>query len=155
MSFAKFTDRARKVVDLASWEAAQWGDDSVDTVHLLVGMLREGQGVAGRVLTDLGIDVDTVVDAHESVRKEPDASLAEVESRCLAEAKWFNHHYAGTEHLILGVCCLPGCRAAKLLANLGQPPIELCQVVVEILGHGGEWDRWLADHPELAEGSTS
>lgn len=62
-------------------------------------------------------------------------------SRCLVEAEWFNHHYVGTEHLLLGVCCLTCCKAAKLLTDIGKPPIELCQLVVEVVGHGHEWGR--------------
>jgi len=76
--------------------------------------------------------------------------LAEVESRCLVEAEWFKHNYVGTEHLLLGVCCLADCKAAKLLIDIGKPPVELCQLAVEILGHGHEWGSWLKDHPDLA-----
>lgn len=149
MAFDKFTERARKVVDLAAAEASRLGDDSVNTVHLLVGMLREGEGVAAKVLGEYEIEIDTVLDADKSIGLGTDATLSEVESRCLAEAEWFKHRYVGTEHLLLGVCCLTDCRAAKLLADIGKPPVELCQLVVEVVGHGHEWNRWLADHPEL------
>lgn len=150
MAFEKFTDRARKVVDLASAEATRLGDDSVDTIHLLIGMLREGEGVAGKVLADFDIAVDTILDAHKSSRTKPEATLDDVESSCLSEAKWFGHHYVGTEHLLLGVCCLKDCRAAKLLDDIGKPPVELCQLVVDVAGHRHEWNRWLEDHPGLS-----
>ena len=150
MTFEQFTERAQKVVDLASAEAAQLGDASVNTIHLLVGMLREGKGVAGNVLAEYGIDVDAVLEAYQSIGHEPDATLEDVESRCLVEAKWFKHNYVGTEHLLLGVCSLANCKAAKLLSDIGKPPVELCQSAVDLLGHGHEWNRWLTDHPELS-----
>ena len=150
MAFEKFTDRARKVVELASGEATRLGDGSVNTIHLLVGMLREGEGVAGKVLAEFDVNVDTVLGAYKLMGSESDATLEDVESQCLIEAEWFNHRYAGTEHLLLGVCCLTNCRAAKLLTDIGKPPVELCQLVVEVVGHGHEWKRWLVDHPGIS-----
>jgi ATP-dependent Clp protease ATP-binding subunit ClpC len=146
MAFEKFTNRACKVVDLATTEAAQLGDTSVDTVDLLVGMLREGSGVAGSVLAGFEVDVDSVLEANKSIDNEPDAALPEVESRCMAEAKWLGHNYVGTEHLLLGVCSLTDCKAVRLLSGIGKPPVELCQEVLELLGHGNEWNRWIAEH---------
>jgi ATP-dependent Clp protease ATP-binding subunit ClpC len=151
MQFEKFTDRTRNVVDLASKEAAQLGDASVNTVHLLVGMLREGKGVASNVLAQNDIDVDTVLDAYKSNDNEADATLENVESSCLVEAEWFGHNYVGTEHLLLGICSLADCKAVKLLSGIGKPPVELCQHVVELVGYGHEWERWLSDHPKLSE----
>ncbi len=87
---------------------------------------------------------------QEAYRTLLDATLSEVESRCLVEAEWLNHHYAGTEHLLLGVCCLADHKAAKLVPGIGNPPVELCQLVVEVVGHGFEWNRWLVDHSELS-----
>jgi ATP-dependent Clp protease ATP-binding subunit ClpC len=150
MAFEKFTERARKVVDLASAEAARLDDASVNTVHLLVGMLREGEGVAGKVLTEFDINVEAVLEANASMDEEPDATLDDVESRCLIEAEWFQHRYVGTEHLLLGVCGIADCKAAKLLTDMGKPPVALCQLAVEVVGYGHEWKRWLADHPGIS-----
>ena len=66
------------------------GSDSVDTVHLLMCMLREGKGVAGTMLAEHHINADAVLDAYKSIGNETDATLAEVESRCLIEAEWPN-----------------------------------------------------------------
>lgn len=147
MPFEKFTERARKVVDLATAEATQQGDASVDTVHLLLGMLREGNGVAGKVLASLDVEADAVVKSHASFRTTPDVTLPEVESRCLFEAKWLNHNYVGTEHLILAVCSFSDCRAAKVLADIGTPPVEVCRDVLHLLGHQDRFDEWLAAQP--------
>ncbi len=149
MAFENFTDRARKVVDLATTEAAQLGDTSVDTVHLLVGMLREGSGVAGSVLASHNIDAEAVLKSSKSFSTDSEVTLPEVETRCLFEAKWLEHNYVGTEHLILTVCSFSDCRAAKVLAELGAPPQELCRDVLHLLGHESQFDQWLADQPEL------
>lgn len=148
MAFEKFTDRARKVVDLASAEAAQMGSDSVDTVHLLLGMIREGDGVAGKVLASQNVKADGVAESYKSFHTAPDLTLPEVESRCLVEAKWLTHNYVGTEHLILAVCSFSDCRAAKVLTELGAPPREVCRDVLHLLGHESQFDQWLDDHPE-------
>jgi len=152
MAFEQFTDRARKVVDLATTEAAQLGDTSVDTVHLLVGMLREGSGVAGSVLASHNIDAEAVLKSCKSFSTASDVTLSEVESRCLFEAEWLKHNYVGTEHLILAVGSFLSCRAAKVLTELGTPPQELCRNVLHLLGHEAQFDQWLADHLELADG---
>jgi len=150
MAYEKFTERARSIIDFASEEATRLGDDSVNTVHVLLGMLREGEGVAAKVLADFDVEADAVLNAYQPIRTQPDVTLAEIESRCLVEAEWFKHNYVGTEHLLLGICCLADCKAVKLLSSIGKPPVELCQLVVEVVGHGHEWNRWLTDHPKLA-----
>ena len=148
MQFEKFTDRARKVVDLATTEAAQLGDTSVDTVHLLVGMLREGSGVAGSVLASHNIDAEAVLNSCRSFSTDSDVTLPEVESRCLFEAEWLRHNDVGTEHLILAVCSFSDCWAASVLADIGTPPHEVCPDVLNLLGHEQNYEQWLADQPE-------
>lgn len=148
--FERFTDRARKIIDLASAEAAHRGDDLVDTVDILVGMLREGNGIAGHALAQDSIEVDLVLGARDSVCADPDADLADIESRSLIEASWFNHRYVGTEHLLLALCCLTKSRGSRLLAGLGKRPVQICAFVIDILGYTDEWERWLVDHPDVA-----
>lgn len=148
MAFEKFTDRARKVVDLASAEAAQMGSDSVDTVHLLLGMIREGDGVAGKVLASQNVEADGVAESYKSFLAAPDVTLPEVESRCHFEAEWLKHNYVGTEHLILAVCSFSDCRAASVLADIGTPSVEVCRDVLQLLGHQDSFDQWLTDQPE-------
>jgi ATP-dependent Clp protease ATP-binding subunit ClpC len=148
MAFENFTDRARKVVDFASAEAAQMGSDSVDTVHLLLGMIREGEGVAGKVLASQNVEADGVAESYKSFLTAPDVTLPEVESRSLFEAKWLKHNYVGTEHLILAVCSFSGCRAASVLADIGTPPHEVCRDVLHLLGHEQNYEQWLAEQPE-------
>jgi ATP-dependent Clp protease ATP-binding subunit ClpC len=152
--FERFTDRARKIVGLATAEAAGRGESMADTVDLLVGMLREGGGVAWHVLAFFSsVALEAVLGARESTCAEPDVSLADVESRCRIEATWLDHHYPGTEHLLLAVCCLDKSRGARLLTQLGKQPVQVCSSVFDILGHSDDWERWLADdHPQMAPG---
>jgi len=150
--FAKFTERARRVVGFASAEAERLGHAAADTVDLLLGMIREGMGIAGVALAQHGIGADTVIRLYDSVSAQPDVTFDELTARSHREAKWFGHPYMGTEHLLLAVCCMTDSRAARLLRRVGKHPVELCRFVVEILGHHHEWDRWLAEHRDVARG---
>ena len=61
-------------------------------------------------------------------------------------ATWLGHHYPGTEHLLLGICTVPHAHAYIVLDTLDLPPLSCCQDVLEILGHGDDWERWRRDH---------
>jgi ATP-dependent Clp protease ATP-binding subunit ClpC len=149
--FERFTDRARKVMDLASAETAQRGADVVDTVDILVGLIREGDGIAAHVLRAVSVTVEQIYGPRDSVSAAPDVTLADVESQALKETAWFRHGYVGTEHLLLALCCLKEGKAARILAGLGQPPVQLCSFILEILGHNEEWERWLLEHRDRIE----
>src|SRR5947209_20029981 len=111
--FDKFTERARKVLSLAQEEAQRFQHNYIGTEHLLLGLLREDEGVAGKVLTSLGVDLEKVRKAVEGIighgdhivlgeigltpRAKKVIELAVDEARCL------NHHYIGTEHILLGL----------------------------------------------------
>jgi ATP-dependent Clp protease ATP-binding subunit ClpC len=136
-------------MDLASAEARRRGTDVVDTGDVLVGLIREGNGIAGHVLSDDSVTVELVVGARGAVSAGSDVTLAGIESQGLLEAAWLRHDYVGTEHLLLALCCLKAGKAAQLLTNLGKRPVELCSFVLEILGHHEEWERWLLDHRDL------
>jgi ATP-dependent Clp protease ATP-binding subunit ClpC len=150
--FDRFTHRARKIIDLASVEAAGRGDELVDTVDVVVGMLREGSGIAAYALRNNSIGLDAVLRGRDSVCDRPDVTLADVESRSLIEADWLGHRYPGTEHLLLAVCCLDQSRGARLLACLGYHPVQLCSYVIDMLGRTDEWERWLVTHPGISCG---
>jgi ATP-dependent Clp protease ATP-binding subunit ClpC len=141
-------------MDLASAEAGRRGDNSVDTVDVLVGMLREGkESIAWHVLVfqcPVPVDVNLVLDARPAVCDVADVSLTELVSQSLLEAKWLNHNYVGTEHLLLAICALVRSRAARLLTASGNRPVQVCSYVLDILGHF-DLERWLADHPDAAQ----
>ena len=111
--YDKFTKRAKQVLQLATEEAKTFNHPYIGTEHILLGLIREGEGVAARVLDDLGVKlsqarhaVEFIVGIGEPVqRAEQDltARAKKVIEYAIDEAKRLNHHYIGTEHLLLGL----------------------------------------------------
>jgi ATP-dependent Clp protease ATP-binding subunit ClpC len=109
----RFTQRARRVLSLAQEEAERMQHSYIGTEHLLLGLLREDGGVAGRVLKDLGLELDEVMQLVErhtrSGQRTPFAKLdlspgtKRVLELAVEEARRLGHHYIGTEHLLLGL----------------------------------------------------
>ena len=111
-----FTDRVRKVLDLAREEALSLGHEYIGTEHLLLGLLAEGQGLAATVLQNLGVELLQAADAVRrklkpgkyqgaaSDRSIPYTSRAKKVLECsMIEARELNHTYVGTEHLLIGL----------------------------------------------------
>jgi ATP-dependent Clp protease ATP-binding subunit ClpC len=131
----RFTERVRKVISLARQEAVRLHHDYIGTEHLLLGLVKEGEGVAAVVLTNLGVNTD---DLRRSVENAVDIGsetlvLGEVplnqEARsclnyALDEARKMNHTYIGTEHLLLGLLREERGVACQILQSLGMD-IEL------------------------------
>ena len=114
MNGYNFTDRVRKVLQMAREEAARLNHEYVGTEHILLGLIREGEGVAAAVLTNLNVDLVYVRQTiEEMTRKEtpgatgPDlpytSRAKKVLELAMSEARQFNHSYVGTEHLLLGL----------------------------------------------------
>src|SRR5687767_2715170 len=125
-----FTDRVRKVLAMAREEAIRLQHDYVGTEHILLGLIREGEGVAAAVLTNLNVDLDQIHErVEESVRKGkatialgelPYTSRAKkVLEFAMAEAREFGHSYVGTQHLLLGLQREEKGIAAQVLWSLG------------------------------------
>ncbi len=127
--FDKFTERARKVLSLAHEEAQRAQKNYIGTEYLLLGLVREGEGVAARVLQALGVELARVRTLLEEmaipglqqdqtrVGLTPQAKKA-VEL-AVDEARRLNHHYIGTEHLLLGLLRLPESGAVQILSTMG------------------------------------
>jgi excisionase family DNA binding protein len=138
--FDRFTKRARHVLMLAQEEAQSFQHNAIGTEHLLLGLLREGEGVAAQVLNNLGIETDQVRHAVEAivgrgeqiVRGEMalNPRTKKVFEFALDEAQRLNHHFIGTEHLLLGLIREGEGIAARVLKSLG---LQLEQVRTEIL----------------------
>ena len=146
------TDRARQIIETAKQAAAAARRVYIDSVDVLLAMLRESTGIAGRVLADLHVDVKTVARClrDEVSRDEQSAAfLSALETKSLAATKWLGHNYAGTEHLLLALCQIRPSAATDVLMRLGAQPRDICKEVLEVLGHHDDWQRWLADHPEM------
>jgi ATP-dependent Clp protease ATP-binding subunit ClpC len=111
--FEKFTERARTVLSLAQEEAIRLQHNYIGTEHLLLGLVREGNGLAAKVLTNMGVDLDTIrcdVEAiigrgNRIVKGEIGLTprAKKVIELAMDEARRMNHHYIGTEHLLLGL----------------------------------------------------
>ncbi len=140
-----FTDRVRKVLAMAREEAIRLQHDYVGTEHILLGLIREGEGVAAAVLTNLNVDLDQIHErVEESVRKGkatialgelPYTSRAKkVLEFAMAEARDFNHSYVGTEHLLLGLLREEKGIAAQVLNSLGVSLEEARAETLKVLG---------------------
>lgn len=146
--FDKFTLRSRTVLDLAHREAIQLRSQHIGPEHLLLGLLKEGHGVAAHVLMQHGIplaDLRTAILAR--VEQAGDATsqpigLSPLAKRAIelsvAEANRLRHHYVGTEHLLLGLVAQSEGIAAEELRrrNFGDLP-TLRREILEVLTQGG------------------
>ncbi|MCI0332179.1 MAG: Clp protease N-terminal domain-containing protein [Planctomycetes bacterium] len=115
-------------------------------------MLCEAKGIARRALTNLGIDCKTVERSFQDdvSREEPSkAFLGRLEKRSQAAAKSLGDEIIGTEHLLLALCEIRPSTATDTLMRLGAQPRDICREVLKIHGHEVDWQRWLADHPEM------
>src|SRR5436305_4790142 len=127
--FDKFTIRARKVLTLSQEEAQNFQHNYIGTEHLLLGLVREGEGVAAKVLTNLGIQLSDVRKAIEFIIGRGERIVSgeigltprakKVIELAVDEARMLNHHYIGTEHILLGLVREGGGIAAGVLASMG------------------------------------
>src|SRR6059036_168896 len=136
-----FTPRAQQVLALARKEADRFNHNFVGTEHLLLGLIKLGQGVAVNVLQKLGLDLDTVrMEVEKQVGTGPDQKMIgnipytprvkKVLSLAAKEAKALNHTYVGTEHILLGLLREGDGVAARVLKNLD---VDIEQTRQEIL----------------------
>ena len=127
--FDKFTERARRVLTLAQEEAQRFNHNYIGTEHLLLGLVREGDGVAAKVLSNLGVELSKVRSAVEFIIGRGDrAAVGEIGltprakkviELAVDEARRLSHHYIGTEHVLLGLVREGEGIAASVLESLG------------------------------------
>src|SRR5438270_3649301 len=128
--YEHFTDRARKVMQLANQEAQRVNHEYIGTEDILLGLAREGAGVAANVLKNLDIDLGKIRMEVEkmivcrpgtvTMRKLPNTPRArKIIDYSIEEARKHNHNYVSTEHLLLGLLRDQDCMAAQVLMNLG------------------------------------
>ena len=145
MNGYNFTDRVRKVLQIAREEAARLHHEYVGTEHLLLALLREGQGVAAAALMNLSVDFEELTHNVESVVKEgkyhgelPDSPYTSRAKKVLelsmTEARELNHSYVGTEHLLLGVLREEKGIGAQALGSAGVTPEVARAEVIRLLG---------------------
>jgi ATP-dependent Clp protease ATP-binding subunit ClpC len=142
--FERFTERARQVVVLAQDEARGLGHAYIGTEHLLLGLLREEEGIAARTLGSLGVGVDEARTAVvELVGRGDEQTTAQIPftarakaslEMALREATGLGHQYIGTEHVLLGLTRDESSAAVRLLGELGAARDVVRSAVVEQLG---------------------
>src|SRR6478609_9651038 len=147
--YERFTDRARKVMQLANQEAQRFNHEYVGTEHVLLGLVKEGGGVAPNVLRNLDVDLRKIrVEVEKIVQYGPEMvtmgklpqtpRAKKVIEYAIEEARNLNHNYVGTEHLLLGLLREQEGVAAQVLMNLGLKLEEVREEVLNLLGHGIE-----------------
>ena len=146
--FDRMTDRGRKVMGWSREEAVRLGHDFIDTAHILLGIVREGNSVAFNVLKNLGVDLGSVRSevgelappAREAATPGKKLLYTEGAKRALEmaleEAKGLSHNYIGTEHLLLGLIREKEGVAAQALLNLGLSLEDVRQEVLEMVSGG-------------------
>lgn len=144
--YERFTDRARKVMQLANQEAHHFKHEYIGTEHLLLGLVLEGSGVAANVLKNLDIDLRKVRKEVEKILVAgvdmPSASdlphtpkARKVLENAIEEARLINHNYVGTEHLLLSLVREEESTGAQVLLNLGLTLQNVREEVLNLLGH--------------------
>jgi ATP-dependent Clp protease ATP-binding subunit ClpC len=145
--FEKFTERARKVLSLAQEEAQRFNHNYIGTEHLLLGLVREGDGVAAKVLNNLGVELNKVRSAVEFIIGRGDRIVLgdigltprakKVIELAVDEARRLNHHYIGTEHLLLGLVREGEGIAAGVLESLGVNLEKVRTQTIQVLSQSG------------------
>ncbi|MBA2116275.1 ATP-dependent Clp protease ATP-binding subunit [Bremerella alba] len=149
--YERFTDRARKVMQLANQEAQRFNHEYIGTEHILLGLIKEGSGVAANVLKTLEVDLRKIrLEVEKLVQSGPDMvtmgklpqtpRAKKVIEYSMEEARNLNHNYVGTEHILLGLLREQEGVAAQVLMNLGLKLEDVREEVLNLLGHGMEGD---------------
>jgi ATP-dependent Clp protease ATP-binding subunit ClpC len=141
----RFTDRVRKVIYFARDEANRLQHDYIGTEHLLLGIVREGEGIAAKVLSKLDLDFEQIQQAVENMVKSSGGTLTigeipftprakRVLELAIEEARLLGHNYVGTEHLLLGLIREGEGVAAQVLTELGVDRKRVREEVLKLLG---------------------
>jgi ATP-dependent Clp protease ATP-binding subunit ClpC len=143
MMFGRFTERAQKVLALAQEEAIRLSHNNIGTEHILLGLVREGEGIAAKALYALGLgaekiqkEVENLIgrgqEASQTIHYTPRAK--KVIELSMDEARKLGHSYVGTEHILLGLIREGEGVAARVLNNLGVSLNKARQQVLQLLG---------------------
>jgi ATP-dependent Clp protease ATP-binding subunit ClpC len=144
-AFNRFTERARKVILLAKEEARRFSHDYIGTEHILLGLVKEGEGVAAAVLTSLGLEADSIrLEVERLVQAGPARVMGndipftprakKVIELAMDEARSLGHNYIGTEHLLLGLIREGEGVASQVLLNMGLDLKSVREEVLNLLG---------------------
>jgi ATP-dependent Clp protease ATP-binding subunit ClpA len=157
--FNKFTERARKVLSLAQEEAQRFQHNYIGTEHLLLGLIREREGISAKVLSNLGVDLNKVRRAVEHIIGRGDRIVLgeigltprakKVIELAVDEALRLNHHYIGTEHLLLGLVREGEGIAAGVLESPGVNLEKVRTHTIQVLSLSGASQKMKEPQLEL------
>jgi ATP-dependent Clp protease ATP-binding subunit ClpA len=147
--YERFTDRARKVMQMSNMEAHRLQHEYIGTEHILLGLIAEGAGVAARVFRNLGVDLEKVRrEVEKIVMAGPDMltigklPLTPRAKRVIEfaneEARFLEHNYIGTEHLLLGSLREVEGVGAQVLMNIGLRLSDVRDEVLNLVGNSTE-----------------
>ncbi|HEY4262157.1 MAG TPA: Clp protease N-terminal domain-containing protein, partial [Schlesneria sp.] len=164
--YERFTDRARKVMQLANQEAQRFNHEYIGTEHILLGLVKEGSGVAANVLKNLEVDLRKIrLEVEKIVQSGPDMvtmgklpqtpRAKKVIEYAMEEARNLNHNYVGTEHLLLGLIREQEGVAAQVLMNLGLKLEDVREEVLNLLGHGMEGAEGTTERGGAGQGGAA
>ena len=153
--YERFTERARKTMQLANQEAQRFNHEYIGTEHILLGLVKEGTGVAANVMKNLDIDLRKIrLEVEKLVQSGPEMitmgklpqtpRAKKVIEYSMEEARNLNHNFVGTEHILLGLLREQEGVAAQVLMNLGLKLEEVREEVLNLLStglEGGESER--------------
>src|SRR5438445_3950840 len=144
--FERFTERARQVVVLAQDEARALSHNYIGTEHLLLGLLREEDGLAAKVLGELGVTLEAIRDQVARIVGQGDEVSSgqipftprakKVLELALREALALGHNWIGTEHVLLGLARENEGVAARILLDLGVTADRIAETALRLLGGG-------------------
>ena len=156
----RFTQRARRVLGLAHQEAERMRHNYIGTEHLLLGLIREEGGVAGRVLRELGLDANRVQEVVERLVGPGQAQPAKLDlspgteqvlELAVDEARQMGHHYIGTEHLLLGLVRYGEGVALDVLRKLGVTPEQIRRQTRRVLQESSASRRTSSPEPKTPQ----
>lgn len=145
--YERFTDRARKVMQLANQEAQRFNHEYIGTEHVLLGLIKEGSGVAANVLKNMDVDIRKVrLEVERLIAVAPEATAMgklpltprakKIIEWSLVESKELGHNYVGTEHILLGILREQEGIGPSVLRNLGLAIDAVRKEVLSLVGSG-------------------
>lgn len=151
IDYSKLTDRSRKVCQLANQEAQRFNHSEVEPEHIMLGLIKEGSGVACNVLKNLNLDLRKVREQYEKLVK-PGPDMIQmgklpltkrtelVLNQAMVEAEKLGHSYVGTEHILLGLCVEQDTleEPRRIFSQLGINTQQVREETTRILGVEGE-----------------
>ncbi|MBH8600649.1 ATP-dependent Clp protease ATP-binding subunit [Thermoactinomyces sp. CICC 23799] len=156
--FGRFTERAQKVLALAQEEAVRLGHTNIGTEHVLLGLVREGEGIAAKALIGLGLGLEKIQKEVENLigrgQGQPiniayTPRAKKVIELSMDEARKLGHTYVGTEHILLGLIREGEGVAARVLNNLGVSLNKARQQVLQLLGNSETFSNHSSPHHQV------